>query len=1077
MDDVIFSGSGRRPGRNHAEVQLTVDNSDRTAPEPFRDHPVLEVTRRIDRGAGSLYRLNGREVRAKDIQLLFADASTGANSPALVRQGQISELIAAKPQNRRRVLEEAAGVAGLHARRHEAELRLRAAQANLDRLDDVVRELEAALNRLRRESRHAGLYKRLAAEIRGLQSAVLQARWREAREALDGAEAERDTAAGVVARAARDAALASTTALEAEAALHPLREEAAVASALLHRATLENDRVQRDEAQARAEFDRLGGALRHLAADAARETQVVDDSAEVLGRLSADTAGLEAAVASAPERLPALEAALTAAETVRAEADAEVERRASELAAARARRDAADKARGDAQARLDRLDHALQAASTERAALMAVSPEDHPARQRHEDALTVLTAARCTTESAESERQGAARAEPAARDAARKLDDHLGRLRAEARGLAQLLAPSRHAYPPVLDQVFPERGYEAALAAALGDDLDAALDPAAPARWSGAEAPPPLWPKGVEPLADRVRAPGELAARLAYVGVVDRTDGEALSRALAAGARLVSLEGDLWRWDGFVARAEAPRPAAVRLSQKARLSELEADIDRLDPEARAAHDAHRVAVERQRQADQRLKASCSEMADAERALAAAGDTLAVIERESARREARLQAIDETLARLEADRREAEAALPAPPGEAEAADTDGERRLAAARLAAQAAREASASARAAADAERAERHARSARLDDLRRQAVDWSRRAQDAEARLVDLEARRTRTEAALKQARDAPERLAAKRLTLLDQLSAAEVRRARAGDALAAAEAERSAAERAAREIDRQAASAGEIRAAAEARLEAALARLDAAADQVREKLDVEPETLAADPAARDAAAVEVRLKALERERDGLGPVNLRAEEDVVEQAGRLAGLARERADLSGAISRLREGVESLNSEGRERLAAAFTVIDAGFRSLFSTLFEGGQAELKLVESDDPLEAGLEIYACPPGKRLATMSLMSGGEQALTAAALIFAVFLSNPAPICVLDEVDAPLDDANVDRFCRMLDELRRRTDTRFLVITHNAVTMSRMDRLYGVTMPEPGVSQLVSVDLRQAAAIAAE
>jgi chromosome segregation protein len=177
------------------------------------------------------------------------------------------------------------------------------------------------------------------------------------------------------------------------------------------------------------------------------------------------------------------------------------------------------------------------------------------------------------------------------------------------------------------------------------------------------------------------------------------------------------------------------------------------------------------------------------------------------------------------------------------------------------------------------------------------------------------------------------------------------------------------------------------------------------------------------------------------------------------------------ERADLSGAVTKLRAGIEELNAEGRERLLAAFDVINANFQTLFQALFGGGQAELKLIESDDPLEAGLEIFACPPGKRMASMSLMSGGEQALTASALIFGVFLANPAPICVLDEVDAPLDDANVDRYCNMLDEMRRRTQTRFIAITHNPVTMSRMDRLFGVTMAERGVSQLVSVDLSTA------
>ena len=215
----------------------------------------------------------------------------------------------------------------------------------------------------------------------------------------------------------------------------------------------------------------------------------------------------------------------------------------------------------------------------------------------------------------------------------------------------------------------------------------------------------------------------------------------------------------------------------------------------------------------------------------------------------------------------------------------------------------------------------------------------------------------------------------------------------------------------------------------------------------------------------------------ALERERDQIGAVNLRAEEESAEYATRLDAMRSERADLTGAIGRLRDGIESLNAEGRERLLAAFEVINGHFQTLFQALFGGGQAELRLIESDDPLEAGLEIFACPPGKRLSTMSLMSGGEQALTAAALIFGVFLANPAPICVLDEVDAPLDDANVDRFCNMLAEMRQRTQTRFIAITHNPVTMSRMDRLFGVTMPEQGVSQLVSVDLKQAEAMVAQ
>jgi chromosome segregation protein len=219
---------------------------------------------------------------------------------------------------------------------------------------------------------------------------------------------------------------------------------------------------------------------------------------------------------------------------------------------------------------------------------------------------------------------------------------------------------------------------------------------------------------------------------------------------------------------------------------------------------------------------------------------------------------------------------------------------------------------------------------------------------------------------------------------------------------------------------------------------------------------------------------ATEQRLAKLLYDREAIGGVNLRADEEVAEQEARLTALIADKDDLTSAIAKLRGGVDQINAEGKERLVAAFDTVHGHFRVLFEALFDGGTAELRLTESDDPLGGGLEVYACPPGKKLQSLTLMSGGEQALTASALIFAVFLSNPSPICVLDEVDAPLDDSNVDRYCRLLNEMRQRTETRFIVITHHPITMARMDRLFGVTMAERGVSQLVSVDLSRAEAL---
>jgi chromosome segregation protein len=351
------------------------------------------------------------------------------------------------------------------------------------------------------------------------------------------------------------------------------------------------------------------------------------------------------------------------------------------------------------------------------------------------------------------------------------------------------------------------------------------------------------------------------------------------------------------------------------------------------------------------------------------------------------------------------------------------------------------------------------------------------------------MAARRTSKEAAaalaelgdLAEAEAAPDEIAGRRTELVQAVARAESRKAESRDALSAGEAAQREAGLAEREAERVAGDAREARARAEARAESARDQVALAAERIADESQLTPSQLltrlSADPGDLPGAEVlEADVNRLKRQRDALGAVNLRAEEDARAVQEEHDTLAREKTDLEGAIRTLRGGIASLNREGRERLLTAFEQVNANFSMLFTHLFGGGEANLVMVESDDPLEAGLEIMCQPPGKKLSTLSLLSGGEQTLTALALIFAVFLANPAPICVLDEVDAPLDDANVGRFCDLLDEMCRRTETRFLIITHHAVTMARMDRLYGVTMAEQGVSQLVSVDLKKAETLVA-
>ena len=1087
MDDVIFAGADNRASRNHAEVSLTIDNADRRAPAAFNDHPVLEVVRRIDRGEGSTYRVNGREVRARDVQLLFADASTGSNSPALVRQGQISELIAAKPQNRRMILEEAAGVSGLHSRRHEAELRLRAAEANLARLEDVARELDSRLSRLKREARQAERYKKLSAEIRALQGAVLYARWAEARTAAERLGAEAALAIRAVEETAVRAAAATSRAAEADEAIKPLREAGTIAAAILHKLAIDKDRLDREHEAHAANLERLHGDLARIDADRVREEQIVEDAGAALARFADDLSALEAAIRSAPERIPELDAAAEAAEAGRAAADAHVETLAAQVASEQAQCQAAVTRVEEARTRLSRTRRALDQAKGEREALgIAANPQAALAKIELETAEAALAAARAAFEAAEEDRTDAQRIETAAGEVDRKLAEQLGRLVAEARALAALVAQAkRGGFIPVLDAVSPDRGYEKAVAAALGDDLDAALDRSAPTFWAGRDAEAPSWPAGAAPLIGLVKAPAALAARLTFTALVGRANGDALQGSLAPGCRLVSKEGDLWRWDGFTARADAPKPAAVRLEQRTRLAEVETAVEELAPRGGGARQTLHAAAATLAGIEEALRALRREIPVTEQAALTARAALERLDREAVRKEAHAASLDDVIGRFEAELADHQQVVTAAEAAAslEAGGEELAERLAAARAAAGPAREAAAGARVAFNVEVRDRDGRARRLQLLTADQGDWARRSRVAAKRLDTLATARAKSKAELAKAEAAPESLEARRGALLDELGAAEARRAKSSDALAAAEQERAEGDRGLRAAGTAASEARELRASLAAHAEAAIARLAEVSAQIRETARIEPEELARKLAGEavaipaDAGGVEAHLYNLERQRDAVGPVNLRAEEEAIEHAGRLETMQFERSDLTGAIARLRQGVNELNSEGRERLLAAFDVINEHFKTLFQALFQGGQAELRLVESEDPLEAGLEIYACPPGKRMATMSLMSGGEQALTATALIFAVFLAQPSPICVLDEVDAPLDDANVDRFCNMLDEMRRRTNTRFIAITHNPVTMARMDRLFGVTMAERGVSQLVSVDLHQAEAMAAQ
>ncbi len=1085
MEDVIFNGTKTRPGRNQAHVTLTVDNSARIAPPAFNDVDELEIMRIIEKSKGSKYKINGKTVRAKDVQLLFADASTGANSPALVRQGQISELIAAKPSNRRRILEEAAGISGLHSRRHEAELRLRAAENNLDRLEDIVGQIESQLLSLRRQSRQAARYKRLAGEIHEYKALLWLKRWQSALDTLEAAQTDLRERENAVGDTQLEASESMRRADELSGLLEPKREEQLIAAALLARLNAAKDALEQDEETAKSEVRKLEAQLVDIAADLEHEQDVVSDAAKAEDRLAAEHAQLSA--------LKDISAALDAAGDAAAEAlkarnslDADFNELTRKTADQAARRDAAERELTQAQKRRSRIRIELEQTEDKLAELDTESfGNANLFSSAAQDALNALETARANEQRLTADRTEAEESDRNARENLSNIRQAAQKLTAEKSALENVLRRSNSAnWTPALDSIQAKAGYEQALAAVLGEDLEAAIGGSAGLRWDGAEVPPQDLPSGVEPITKFISAPEELQARLSQIGVASNDDIQAKCKSLKPGQRLVSPRGDVVRWDGFTIAAGVETSAAIKLKQQNRLAEILSETTNAEANVQSATTAFETAREARQTSETLAREARKALPDLERADRAAQAAMAQYETDIARASAQKTGLEDRAARLSAEAAELDKQVQSAEtnlaNHSVGEDLSGQRETLEEQLrdARDVADEASAQYRSLKN----ESEARAARLTAVESERENWARRSENAQQRVTTLENRKSAVSMSLAAATDGPDQFIERRTKLFADLATAEARRTSAADALSLSEKETADAVQAARAAETAAGAAREARAASQARLTAAQERIGETKSRVNETLNCEPSELKSHLGELSSDSnlsendIERKLERLNKEREKMGGVNLRADEEAVEQEERLAAMIAEREDLVAAIARLREGIDELNTEGRQRLLAAFDKVNTHFGRLFTTLFGGGEAALALTESDDPLQAGLEVMARPPGKSLKAMSLLSGGEQALTATALIFAVFLSNPAPVCVLDEVDAPLDDANVGRYCDLLDDMKKHTNTKFIAITHNPVTMSRMDRIFGVTMAEQGVSQLLSIELAKATALVA-
>ena len=1095
MEDVIFTGTNTRPSRNHAEVALLLGNEARTAPAEYNDADMLEVVRRIERDAGSLYRINGHDVRARDVQLLFADASTGARSNALVKQGTIGALISAKPDDRRKVLEEAAGISGLHSRRHEAELRLRGAESNLEKLADVIGNLEIQLRQSKQQVRQATRYKNISAQIREIEALVLHLRWREAQDALEKANEEFAQAQQNVAQATQISGQASTAQSNAQAALPDLRKTEMAAAAALRRLKIEQEGLNDEARRAEEMVARLGEQLATIDTDNTQAQADLTDAQAQLAKLTAEEKDLAAYVSddeTAAEQVAIEKQQI--AENLLAEKQQDFDTCNQQMAEYTARTQALEERVQGNLTRKTRLEGELKAAQKSQDALAAEIDGDFDLVARRAAQTEADKAHHQAVKKLKDKEAAYIKAQTAYHQAvepAREAQARLERLAGERTALAALFDKAGAGdYPALLDSIKVAPEYEKAVAAILGNEVEASDDEAAPAFWQnfGIQQSEQALPDNVASLAEKVSGTKLLARCLSQVGIVTHEQGEMLQSSLKPGQALVSREGDLWRWDGYCTRADAPVAAATRLRQRNRLDELVGEMEKAEKQAEKSTATQSQAETQMQEATaQRDEARLDVQNYLQQATSAAQD-LAQAQAALETRRTKLQAMQTAIVRLQNDLAEMADTQDVPDdtmrlqqGEALASA------LAAARKALAAAREVLAQAQSELQNVQSHRVVRDSRLQQISEDCAQWKARQETAKKRIEGLATRRQKIVADREKYAALPASLADKNVQLADTVRQAETTRQQAADALAVGENALAEADRAERQAGTTLSQMREAQARLEAVCEAAQTRHDEASNRIEEILQVEPEQALAiaghkelaiaghkeneEDAQHNVEELETRLEKLRRDRENLGGVNLRADEEVSEIEAEISAMVADRDELTAAINKLRHGIGQLNREGRQRLLSAFETVNGHFKRLFTQLFGGGTAQLELTQSDDPLQAGLEIIAHPPGKKPQLMSLLSGGEQALTAMSLVFAVFLTNPSPICVLDEVDAPLDDSNVERFCNLLKEISAETDTRFLIITHHALTMARMDRLFGVVMQERGVSELLSVDLTTA------
>ena len=1079
MDDVIFSGTNERPSRNFAEVSIKLDNSEKKAPAIFNHYDEIEITRKIEREKGSVYRVNGKQVRARDIQLIFADNGTGARSSGIVGQGRIAQIIDSNPEDRRVILEEAANIKGLHSRRHEAELKLKGASDNLDRLSDIEQTYKEQLIELEKQGRKAARYRSVGERIRKAEATLFFNLMNNAKKEANDLDIQLKNANENVSQGQIKVAEHTKSQLHLANKIPDLKKDEAEKAATLQTLNITKIKLDEEKSSAQNTLQNIINQINLINNDIVRESEIKEDAKKSLSNLLTEEKNLKEDSENFSTKITKATDLVKKLRSISDAADDKLSTITSEIYSIKS-----DKS--DLEKRIKNLKQKIEVTQNQ---LANFNIEDDKNRFKL-DKEKIINLKKLIQENNQLNDGYNVELEKLEKLETRLVEEkntavfEFNKVNLEFDSLSTLLGRDTLNSNTLEKTIGNINNLEEAIGSVLGETLlapilsdDQSTENATYWRDDFKTISTASLPESVIPIVTKITKSSILDTALKGVGIVDNKEiAFKLQKELTFGQALTTPSGGLWRWDGFVQPQGVQNSYSERLQQIARLRLLQNKLPSLK-------EKQSLSEKRLEECFNNIKKYKDDLANLQVKLSSLISESNELELQNTKVESKLLSSEALIKELKNTERvsleelselekEFNNSLNLPSLLAEELKV---------RNNADQSRNELTDAMAAEQQIKSEESFKSRNLIQLGHQKENWKVREEEAKTRLISLEERLKASQDEKNRLSTLPESFEKKEAELNTKIEEAISNRNIAADQLVKNETSLNDADKLVREAEKAVSTLREEMIKIEALLNLSKAKIQNIEDRVFEKLKIKSTELnkfinskEEDQPIKSIEILEKTLQRLLNERETLGAVNLRAEDEMNEMLNKIEVMSKERVDLEEAIAKLRSGIFELNKEGRQRLKESFEEVNENFKQLFQKLFGGGNAELRLVGNEDPLQAGLEVLASPPGKKMQLLSLLSGGEQALTAISLIFSVFLCNPAPICILDEVDAPLDDTNVGRFCDLLNQIVDETNTYFMVITHHRLTMAKMDRLFGVTMEQKGISKLVSVDLEQASRI---